>query len=75
MQETFRDSAISLKNKEIMAISLSLLSKCEPCLKIHLEKARELGASEDEINESVDMATAFGGAPTLMFYKSIVEKE
>ena len=63
--------AIPLKTKELMAISLSLLSKCEPCVKIHIDKARAMGISQAEIDEAVWMAISFGGAPVMMFYESI----
>ncbi len=71
MGEVMREGGISLHNKELMAIALSLLAKCEPCARIHLSKARAAGAREDEITEAVWMAVAFGGAPTLMFYESL----
>ena len=75
MREVVSEGAISLRNKELMAIALSLLSKCERCVNLHIEKARALGVSEDEISEAVWMAISFGGAPTLMFYNSIIKGE
>jgi len=74
MAQASAGGAVSFRNKELIAIALSVLSKCEPCVKIHTDKARAVGVSEDEINEAVWMAIAFGGAPTLMFYNSIKEK-
>ena len=38
------------------------LSKCEPCVKIHLEEARMLGISEEEISEAVWMAISLSRA-------------
>jgi len=69
------EGAIPLRNKELIAIALSLLSKCEPCVNIHIDKARALGVSEDEIGEATWLAVSFGGAPILMFYNSIKGKE
>jgi len=74
MREVNKPGAISLRTKELMAISLSLLSKCEPCVKIHLNKARAMGITEEEISEAVWMVISFGGAPIMMFYESIVGK-
>jgi AhpD family alkylhydroperoxidase len=65
------DGAIDLRTKELLAIALSVLAKCEPCVRIHIDKAREMGVSEEEINEAVWMAISFGGAPTMMFFNSI----
>jgi selenide,water dikinase len=69
------EGAISLRNKELIAIALSALAKCEPCVKIHVNKARSLGISDEEINEAVWMGVAFGGAPILMFYSTVMEKK
>ncbi len=69
------DGAIPSRTKELMAVALSVLSKCEPCVKIHIEEARSLGVSDEEISEAIWMAVSFGGAPTMMFYRSIMEKE
>lgn len=74
MKEVNSDGAIPARTKELMAIALSILSKCEPCVNIHLDKARSMGITEEEISESVWMAVSFGGAPIKMFYESVVAK-
>ena len=68
MKNAFADGALTLENKEVMAIALSLVTKCEPCLKIHINKARSMGISQEKIDEAIMLAVAFGGAPALMFY-------
>lgn len=75
MKEVMAPGAIPFRTKELMAIALSLLAKCEPCIKVHIEKAKSVGISEAEIQEAVWMAIAFGGAPTMMFYESVMGKE
>ena len=61
--------AFDARTKRAMAIALSVLAKCEPCLKMHVEKARAEGFSQAEIDEAAWQAIAFGGSPTMMFYK------
>ena len=68
------DGAISVRTKELIAIALSVVSKCGPCVSIHIDKAHNLGISDDEINEAVWMGIAFGGAPVMMFYNTLMEK-
>ena len=58
-----------------MALALSILSKCKPCVKFHMKKAASMGINEDEINEAMWMAVSFGGAPTLMFFNSVVKEK
>jgi AhpD family alkylhydroperoxidase len=55
--------------KQAMAIALSVAMRCEPCLKMHLKKAREKGFTQDEIDEAAWMGISFGGSPTMVFYE------
>lgn len=63
--------ALSLREKKLLALALSVQSKCEPCLKMHLKQAAEMGLTEAEIEEATWMAIAFGGAPTMMWYNAV----
>jgi len=44
------------KVKELIAIGASVTANCQPCLKYHVSKAKENGASEQEIEEAIAMA-------------------
>lgn len=57
--------------KQALNIALSVLARCEPCIKTHTEKAKKMGFSQEEIDEAVWMAVAFGGSPVMMFYNNI----
>jgi len=61
--------ALDGRTKTAIAIVLSVLSKCGPCTKHHAQKARQLGMSQDDIDEAAWMAIAFGGSPVMMFYE------
>ncbi len=63
--------ALGARTKRAMAIALSVLARCGPCMKHHARKAREEGFSSEEIDEAAWMAIAFGGSPTMMFYNEI----
>lgn len=63
--------ALDAATKQSIAIALCVLAKCEPCIKIHLKKARAMGFSEEEIEEAAWMAISFGGSPTMMFWKEV----
>jgi AhpD family alkylhydroperoxidase len=39
--------------KEIIAIGASVAAHCQPCLDYHLEKAKESGATEDDIKTAM----------------------
>jgi len=63
--------ALQTKQKKLIALALSVISKCAPCVKINTKAAREAGASEEEIAEAVALGIAFGGAPVAMFYNTV----
>src|SRR5262245_18421027 len=61
------EGAIPRKYKELMALAVAFIIQCLYCIELHGDKAREIGASDPEIAESVLVAAALraGGAITL----------
>ncbi len=50
--------AIPSKYKELMALAVALTTQCPYCIEIHSGKARETGASDAEISETVAISAA-----------------
>ena len=65
-EATFRGGAIPLKHKELMAVAVALTTQCPYCIEIHAGRAREAGATEQELAETTLIAAALraGGAMT-----------
>lgn len=57
--------------KQAMAIALSVAMRCEPCLNMHLKKAKEKGFTQDEIDEAAWMGISFAGSPAMVFYEQL----
>ncbi|MBN1362802.1 MAG: selenide, water dikinase SelD [Sedimentisphaerales bacterium] len=55
--------------KQAMAIALSVATRCEPCLKMHLANARKKGFTQAEIDEAAWMGISFAGSPAMVFYE------
>jgi AhpD family alkylhydroperoxidase len=49
---------ISIKNKELMALAVAFTTQCPYCIEVHAKRARDAGASEQEISEVVLVAAA-----------------
>jgi selenide,water dikinase len=62
---------IDARNKKLMAVALSIAHHCHPCLKIHLQAAKQMGIPAEEIDEAAHLAIAFGGCTAMMFYKEV----
>lgn len=60
-ERALRDGALTKKAKELMALSLSIVTKCEPCMEWHLDQALQNGATDAEIYETIDVSIEMGG--------------
>ncbi|MCL7412139.1 MAG: carboxymuconolactone decarboxylase family protein [ANME-2 cluster archaeon] len=49
----FKDGALDVKTKELIAIVAGNLMRCEACVRIHSERAKQHGATESEIAEAI----------------------
>ena len=43
------------RTKELIAIGVSIGAHCQPCMALHLGKARELGIDEEDIREAIEI--------------------
>ena len=62
----FKGGAIPLRYKELMAVAVALTTQCPYCIEIHAQRARNAGATEQELAETtlVTAALRAGGAMT-----------
>lgn len=52
------EGAIPVKYKELMAIAVAFTTQCPYCIEIHSGRARQAGATDQEIAEVVTVAAA-----------------
>ncbi|MGB6133135.1 MAG: carboxymuconolactone decarboxylase family protein [Acidobacteriaceae bacterium] len=50
--------AVPAKYKELIALGVAFTTQCPYCINIHSNRAREAGATEEEISETVFVAAA-----------------
>lgn len=60
--ETYKESRLDRKTKELIAISASLTAKCQGCLEGHIKKAVKLGVTKEEISETISIAMGVNAA-------------
>src|SRR5947209_9439043 len=61
-QETYRASVLDRKTKELIAIAASLASHCNGCLEGHIKKALKVGATKEELSETIAITMGVGAA-------------
>ena len=59
----FADGALPKKQKELIAIGISVATDCESCMQWHIEQAAASGASEREVLEAVEIGIEMAGGP------------
>ncbi|MEO8059638.1 MAG: carboxymuconolactone decarboxylase family protein [Burkholderiales bacterium] len=67
------DGALDRKTKELIALALSVAARCDPCIGFHVQTLVKLGASRQEVDETLGVATYMGGGPSLMYAASAIE--
>lgn len=46
---------------ELIAVGASITASCQPCLRYHAGKARQIGATDDEITEAISVGRMVRG--------------
>jgi AhpD family alkylhydroperoxidase len=72
-EKTFNDGALNKKTKELMALSISIVTKCEPCMEWHLDQALQAGATDKEVYETIDVAIEMGGGPAGAYARFVLK--
>jgi AhpD family alkylhydroperoxidase len=67
------DGAISLKEKEFIALGIAVAVNCYPCIMAHVKKCLEAGASKEQILEAASVAVVMGGGPAYMHTAEVIE--
>ena len=66
-QAATRDGALDRKTKELIALALGVAARCDGCIGFHTEALVKLGATRQELEETLGMAVYMGGGPSLMY--------
>ena len=55
------------KTKELIASSLGVASRCNPCIGFHMQTLVNLGVTRQEFDETLGVNTHMGGGPSLLY--------
>ncbi|WP_461614548.1 carboxymuconolactone decarboxylase family protein [Clostridium sp. Marseille-QA1073] len=62
--KAYSDGAISKKNKELMDLAISIVTRCNECILYHLEGSIKAKATLEEIIEAIKIGVIGGGSIT-----------
>ncbi len=63
---------LDAKTKELIAMALSVAARCDPCIGFHAKALVKLGATRQELDETLGVTTYMGGGPSLMYAANAV---
>jgi AhpD family alkylhydroperoxidase len=61
------DGTLAGKVKELIALGIAVAVHCEVCIAFHMHDALKVGASRQEVLETVGVAVLIGGKPSVMY--------
>ena len=70
---TYEDGALPKKEKELIALGISVVKNCESCMQWHIEQAAGAGASFREVLEAVEVGIEMGGGPSTVSARFALE--
>lgn len=62
-----KDGALDKKMKELIALAIGVSTRCDGCIGFHAEALVKLGATRQEVEETLGMAIYMGGGPSVMY--------
>jgi AhpD family alkylhydroperoxidase len=65
--------ALSERHKELIALAIGVAGRCDGCIGFHAKALVRLGASREEVMETLAVAVYMGGGPSLMHAAEAVQ--
>ncbi|WP_096202516.1 carboxymuconolactone decarboxylase family protein [Bacillus sp. FJAT-45350] len=72
-EECFAEGKLSQKEKQLIALGISIYSQDEYCIIYHTKGCVDQGCSEEEILETVGVSAAFGGGAAMSQAVTLVQ--
>ncbi len=63
-QAVMKEGALSVREKELIALAIGLAVRCVPCINLHVQKCLKAGATREQILEAAGVAVMMQGGPS-----------
>jgi AhpD family alkylhydroperoxidase len=71
--QTYQPGALDIKTKELLGLTASMVLRCDDCIKYHIGKCAEAGATVAEITEAMEVSLVVGGSIVIPHLRRAVE--
>jgi AhpD family alkylhydroperoxidase len=66
------EGVLSALNKELIATSIAVATRCDGCIGFHVRALVRMGATREQINEMLAVTVYMGGGPSLMYAAEVL---
>jgi AhpD family alkylhydroperoxidase len=61
-KQAYKEGALPAETKELLALTASMVLRCNDCIDYHLETTVNMGITRDQIDEAIGIAMLVGGS-------------
>jgi len=72
-QKVMKDGALTLREKELVALGMGIVLRCTPCINLHVQKCLAAGATKEQILEVAEVATMMQGGPGYTYVPDVID--
>ncbi|MCF7912023.1 MAG: carboxymuconolactone decarboxylase family protein [Candidatus Cloacimonetes bacterium] len=63
--QVYREGALDTKSKELLGLVASLVLRCDDCIRYHLDRCRQEGVNDVELDDALAIGLVVGGSITI----------
>lgn len=71
--EIYQANVLDKRQKELIGLTISIMSRCEECILYHLEECQKANVTRDEVMEVVKMTVIGGGSVLYPFARKVLK--
>jgi len=72
-QKLMKDGALTVRDKELVALGMAIVLRCVPCINMHVKKCLENGVTKEQVLEVAAVAVMMQGGPGFMYVPVVMD--
>lgn len=72
-QKVMGEGALSVREKELIALAIGVSVRCDACIYAHVEKAVQAGATREQVLEAAGVAVMMQGGPGYVYVPKVID--
>ena len=71
-QTIMKEGALSVREKELIALAIGLAERCNPCISLHVQGCLKAGATREQVLEAAGVAVMMQGGPAFTHMPEVI---